>query len=464
MSTGYSSLIHETYTFPVNGFKTVGSDLHFYDIDLIELINRFGTPLRITYLPKVREQIKTANFWFNKAIERLGYKGKYVYCYCTKSSHFQHIMETVITAGSQLEISSAYDIDLIERLHQSGILSKEATIVCNGFKTDRYIERILKLIKNGHTHVITVMDDPDEIERYNLDGIGELNIGIRLASEEEPNFEFYTSRLGIPHLDIIDLYKQKIRDRPAVRLKMLHFFINKGISDTPYYWSELDRALSVFTQLKKLAPSLEIFNIGGGLPIRNSLHFDYGYAHIIEKILSKIQSACKLAKIREPDIYSEFGKYTVGESGALIFKVLKEKIQNDRERWYMIDGSLMTTLPDTWGIGERFLLLPVNKWNEPYQRVNIGGLSCDQYDYYDSEVHLNEIYLPNLNNNSPLYLGFFNIGAYQEALSGYGGTKHCLIPSPQHVLLDLDEQGKLQHTVFRKEQEPENMLELLGYK
>ena len=44
-------------------------------------------------------------------------------------------------------------------------------------------------------------------------------------------------------------------------------------------------------------------------------------------------------------------------------------MQNDRETWYMIDSSFITTLPDTWGIGERFLLLPINKWNEEYHKV-----------------------------------------------------------------------------------------------
>jgi arginine decarboxylase len=36
----------------------------------------------------------------------------------------------------------------------------------------------------------------------------------------------------------------------------------------------------------------------------------------------------------------------------------------------------------------------------------------------------------------PLYLGFFHTGAYQDAISGYGGIKHCLIPSPKQIIID----------------------------
>ena len=96
----------------------------------------------------------------------------------------------------------------------------------------------------------------------------------------------------------------------------------------------------------------------------------------------------------------------------------------------MIDNSLMNTIPDSWGIAQRFILLPINKWNNEYTRVNIGGLSCDNSDYYNSEVHENQVFLPAYSpeDKEPLYIGFFHTGAYQEAISGYGGIKHC--PNP----------------------------------
>ncbi len=50
----------------------------------------------------------------------------------------------------------------------------------------------------------------------------------------------------------------------------------------------------------------------------------------------------------------------------------------------MIDSSFITTLPDTWGIGEKFLMLPINKWDQEYQEVHLGGLTCDGYDFYTS--------------------------------------------------------------------------------
>ena len=169
--------------------------------------------------------------------------------------------------------------------------------------------------------------------------------------------------------------------------------------------------------------------------------------------------------IDEPDIYTEFGKYTVGESGAIVFQVLEQKMQNDAELWYIVDNSLMNTIPDAWSILEKFILLPVNKWGNEYSRVSIGGISCDHSDYYNSEEMNQQVHLPKYKNTDaePLYIGFFHTGAYQDSISGYGGIKHCLIPAPKHIIIDRDETGNFIDTVYRNEQSVDEMLHILGY-
>jgi len=205
-------------------------------------------------------------------------------------------------------------------------------------------------------------------------------------------------------------------------------------------------------------------NIGGGFPIKTSLAFDYDYEYMAEEIIAQIKSICQQRGIVEPHVFTEFGSFTVGESGAVIYQVLGSKQQNDRERWYMIDGSFMTTLPDTWGIKQRFVLLPVNKWNEQYNRVFLGGLTCDSQDYYNAEAHSNAIFLPVLEgNDEPLYIGFFNTGAYQESIAGYGGIQHCLLPAPKLVIIDGDGKGEYTTKLFSKEQTYKSMLKILGY-
>ncbi len=465
MKNKYFDLIDQTFDFPQEGFDIENGYLTFHNFSVMHLIQKYGTPLKLTYLPRIGAQIKKAKNIFNRAIKSLNYGGSYYYCYCTKSNHFRYILDEVMQHDVHLETSSSFDIDLLRNLHASGKLQKDSIIINNGFKPRAYTEKIAGLINDGFYNTIPVLDHPDELANYDELVNGECKLGIRVATDEEPNFEFYTSRLGFRATEVIPYYQEKIANNPKFKLKMLHFFVDTGIKDTIYYWGELKKAIKLYGELKKICPELKAINIGGGMPIRNTLSFEYDYKYMVKEIISMIQQACEEDGIPEPDIFTEFGKYTVGESGATIFSVIAQKKQNDAETWYMIDNSLMNTLPDSWGIYERFILLPVNKWENEYHRVNIGGLSCDNSDYYNSEVHENQVYLPRIEaeDQEPLYIGFFHTGAYQDSISGFGGIKHCLIPSPKHVIVDRDEMGNLVDYQVYEEQTAESMLKILGY-
>ncbi|MDT0687525.1 arginine decarboxylase [Autumnicola psychrophila] len=463
MNTKYSDLIDQTYYFPQEEFKLEENSLHFHNIDLMELVEKYGAPLKFTYLPKISENIGRAKGWFKAAIEKHDYKGKYNYCYCTKSSHFEHVLNEALKNDIHIETSSAFDINIVENLKASGKITDDTYVICNGFKRDQYISNISELINGGHKNCIPIIDNYEEIDLLSENINGDFEVGIRIASEEEPKFEFYTSRLGIGYKNIVPFYNQKIKDNDEVNLKMLHFFINTGIRDTAYYWNELNKCLKVYTSLKKVCPSLDSLNIGGGFPIKNSLAFDYDYAYMVDEIINQIKLACEEADVDVPHIFTEFGSFTVGESGGAIYEILYQKQQNDREKWNMINSSFITTLPDTWAISKKFVMLAVNRWNEEYERVLLGGLTCDSDDYYNSEQNTNAIYLPKFRRDKPLYIGFFNTGAYQETIGGFGGLQHCLIPQPKHILIDRDEEGTITTEVFSKQQNVEDMLNILGY-
>jgi arginine decarboxylase len=468
LSNTYTDLVKQTFHFPQEDFDIKNNYLHFNGLDVKKLIDKYGTPLKLTFLPKIGSQVAKAKKMFADAIKKNKYEGEYFYCYCTKSSHFSFIVEETLKQQVHLETSFTYDIEIIKKLHEKRKINKDIFIICNGYKTKPYTKNIASLINNGFKNVIPILDNKSELDDYkkSIRTKEPVKIGIRIAAEEEPTFDFYTSRLGIRSKDILEFYVDKLKGNERFQLKMLHFFMNKGIKDDIYYWSELNKVLNIYCQLKKIAPELDSINIGGGLPIKHSLAFDYDYNYIINEIVKTIKKVCKVNKVAMPNIFTEFGSFTVGESGAVIYSVLDEKMQNDREIWYMIDSSFITTLPDTWGIGEKFLMLPINKWNEEYAEVHLGGLTCDSHDFYTSEEHINAVFLPKSKSGDtkePLYIGFFHTGAYQDQLAGYGGIKHCMIPSPKHVIVEYDKKGELVDWLYAKEQSYQSMLKILGY-
>ena len=152
---------------------------------------------------------------------------------------------------------------------------------------------------------------------------------------------------------------------------MIHFFMNSKIKDSAYYRSELSRLVEVYADMRQICDTVTHLDIGGGFPIMHSLDMEYDYAYMADQIVWTIQHICDANDVPSPHIVTEFGSYTVGESGAVIYKVIGKKQQNDKEMRYFVNNSFITTLPDTRGIGQKFIVLPLNLRDNQYTSINL---------------------------------------------------------------------------------------------
>ncbi|MEN9950921.1 MAG: hypothetical protein RLY85_1673, partial [Bacteroidota bacterium] len=166
MSNTYTDLVKQTFYFPQEGFETKDSNLYFNGLDLRAIIEKYGTPLKLTYLPKIGQQINKAKNLFQQAFKKHKYEGEYHYCYCTKSSHFSFVVEEALQHNIHLETSFAYDIEIINNLYKRRKITKDTFIICNGFKQKTYTSRISKLINTGFKNVIPILDNKEELDRY----------------------------------------------------------------------------------------------------------------------------------------------------------------------------------------------------------------------------------------------------------------------------------------------------------
>lgn len=189
MKNKYIDLIEQTFDFPQDEFTVTDNELNFHGIPLMEIIKQYGTPLKITYLPKISQQINRAKRMFNVAMAKTDYKGSYNYCYCTKSSHFSFVLEEALKNDIHLETSSAYDIHIINSLYDSGIIDKDRYIICNGFKRPQYVENIAQLVNDGFHNTIPVIDNKEELDLFEDVFTKKCKVGIRIACEEEPKFD-----------------------------------------------------------------------------------------------------------------------------------------------------------------------------------------------------------------------------------------------------------------------------------
>jgi arginine decarboxylase len=192
-----------------------------------------------------------------------------------------------------------------------------------------------------------------------------------------------------------------------------------------------------------------------------TLDFKFDYEAFAKGLLETIADICHQYDIPVPDVMGEMGRFTVAEHGAHLFKIQTIKENGSQLPWYIINGSIMTSFPDSWALGEHFIVLPLNHLDKPFRQVQLGGITCDSDDIYPPEGSTAPLYLPVVEKD--LYIGFFGIGAYQEMLGGVGGSKHCVIPEADELIIDRDQDGDYQFQVIPG-QGPDKVIGNLGYK
>ena len=65
MKNKYIDLIEQTFEFQTDDFKVEDNELHFHNVPLMDIIKQYGTPLKISFLPKITSQIQRAKRLFN---------------------------------------------------------------------------------------------------------------------------------------------------------------------------------------------------------------------------------------------------------------------------------------------------------------------------------------------------------------------------------------------------------------
>ncbi|MFW2372140.1 MAG: biosynthetic arginine decarboxylase [Gammaproteobacteria bacterium] len=109
---------------------------------------------------------------------------------------------------------------------------------------------------------------------------------------------------------------------------------------------------------------------------------------------------------------------------------------------YFCNFSVFQSMPDVWGIGQVFPVVPIHRLHErPDRRGIVHDLTCDsdgQIGFYpDSEGIETTLPLHKVRQDEEYWLGMFLLGAYQEIL----GDMHNLFGDTDAINVELNEDG-----------------------
>lgn len=172
-------------------------------------------------------------------------------------------------------------------------------------------------------------------------------------------------------------------------------------------------------------------------------------------IIKTLKNLSDKAGIKHPNIAIEWGQYVVAPAQVTIYKVISEKPipKANAKAWYIVDGSFMNDLKDTWAIKQKWHTIPVNNMHSPLKTVWLAGSTCDSDDKYTAGG--NYILLPKLHpERETQFLAILDTGAYQDGLSSH----HCLLSNPMKIVVQ-DGTEK----IVRKRETAESIGKLFGW-
>ncbi len=368
---------------------------------------------------RVRDLIDT----FNAYIKILNYKGKFFYHYAMKVNQNREFVLPAVAEGANLEVASFNELFLVKRMIEQDKFNTKIRVICNGPKTEKYLSLIEELKGKGLI-VIPIIESYAELERLKTFK-GAVGIRVNLDVKVESHWDKKFNQFGFTETELLEIGKVK-------NLVILHYHISSQIDKLEGLIKPFRRALDMYQKMRIKNPGLDTIDIGGGagVPYAKNKRF-YTNKNLINNIVRTAKLYCQKNNVKPPDIIAEWTRYIVAPAQITIYKVMGEKEVENRsdKKWYVLDGSFMNDLTDTWSIHQKWHVVPVNCLDtRKFENVWLSGSSCDSDDRYTAGGSY--VLLPRLVDCGELYVAIFDTGAYQDSLASH----HCLLSSPAKLI------------------------------
>jgi len=398
-------------------------------------------------------------------------------------------LETIIEVAKHSKLKTP-NIGLRVRLHSSGsgTWAKSGGMDAKFGLTSTEILEAVALLKEAsllenltmiHFHIGSQMSDIGPIKRalreagniyaelkmLGADGLKNINIGGGLAIEYEQHsglksynysLEEFSSSVVFLLADIMDA---KGVEHPNIFTESGRFIVaSHAVLVAP--------VLELFSQdyqerhlkFKELNPPLieELKELYEGLNQKNCIEY-------LHDALDHIESLLTLFDLGYIDLQDR------SNAEILVHNIIKKSLYLKRDytttelvqlqarlqERYLINASIFQSLPDYWGLGQNFPIMPLHHLDlTPLRPASLWDITCDS----DGEICFKEdkpLYLHDIDvENEDYFLGFFNVGAYQETL----GMIHNLFTHPSEFTIEIDEEGY----AITHQNESKNILEILA--
>ena len=389
-------------------FPRVGGVLHCEDVPMQELVARWGTPLYVYSQNAIRERFRE----LDDALSPVSH----LIAYSVKANGNLAVLRTLAALGAGADIVSGGEL---HRALLAGIPADR--IVFSG--VGKTVHELAAALSAG-------------IYAFNVESEGELcalsdlacamgtraPVALRVNPDiDTPTPHAYTrtghaaTKFGIAAARARTLYSIAAK-MPGVRVRGIDVHIGSQILEVGPFRQALDYVLDLAHELKREEVELEFLDLGGGLGISYEGGPRISAAEWADEIVPAV-AATGLKLVVEP------GRFLVGESGALLTRVLYVK-EGGGKRFVITDAGMNDLLRPSHYSGWH-AVEPVEPHGRPRGHVDVVGPVCETGDFLALD---REMEVPRPGE----LLAIMTVGAYGFSMSSQYNQR----PRPAEVMVD----------------------------
>ena len=350
--------------------------------------------------------------------------------------------------------------------HREGLPLSGRTITCHGVKTASYVRALREALLLGLDLTVYVENDWEVATVCELahthEAKGALSLGLRLMApfaKEDGSISAEAAKFGLAFEDAVAaaLHVRKAGLEDALRMVHVHAGSNiQGTrlgqgrvclrpspplheqpqflvpADADHMYRAVRSAVELFQELRcrQGFHGLAGVNLGGGLPAGAASRPDApgeggpptarGMARTAAEALAGIREALGPGGV---EVVVEAGRAVAAHHVAIVVECVGVRGMGtcggtSPLAMAMCDFSVFSAVPDAWGLGERFLALPLCGLHRPVAwSARIADATCDSDGVLPGTVDFPEGFFDH-GDALPPWVGVFAVGAYQRMLAG----------------------------------------------
>ena len=414
-------------TLVYQSFKPTSNGLACDDVSVEAIVERVGTPVYVYSARAIREAYR--------AIDEAFAAYPHAIHYALKANSTLAIVRLLRSIGSKVDANSGGEIQVAQR---AGYAPGDIVFTGVGKTRDELGYAIAAGVGTINAESAGELDRIAELgSAQGREARVALRFNPDIDAGSHPNISTGSkiNKFGVPLRDARAIYRER-RERPGLTFVGVHVHIGSQITTADPVRRAARTLATLAIELGDDGFNLEHLDVGGGLGIAYDGMPIVGPAEYAEAVIPELQR-CGIPVLLEP------GRSVVGQSGALIARVVDTKRHADGRQFAVLDAGMGELIrPALYGSYHR--IEPIRPRSGADTAWDVVGPICESSDVFARERLLPPFEVQDL-------VAILDAGAYGSVMaSNY--NRHLL---PPEVLVDAG-----QWTVVRRRQTLDDVLAL----